>query len=139
MPDTVTADEVLNDVFEEIKEGAKESRCKISQDAEAMYRRRYRSSVQAKLDANDPGDWKNLHKQHVIKVGRAHGKIAGVICRFHLDMETPGATDEVTTMTLAKAGHMMELECQAYLQLVQTQPKERATDRNLARRGGYCW
>jgi hypothetical protein len=70
MPDTVTADEVLNDVFEEIKEGAKESRCKISQDAEAMYRRRYRSSVQAKLDANDPGDWKNLHKQHVIKVGR---------------------------------------------------------------------
>jgi hypothetical protein len=144
MPDKAKPEQVLDEVFAAIEEGAQECGCGISQEAEDWYRRRYYLSVKQKLDNNNTNDWEQLHSANVIRVGRAHGKVAGVICKFHFEAGTPGSTNKVDSATLAKAGNLMETECHSYLRLkvlAKSTPGDQGAkvEANLEMLGAYCW
>jgi hypothetical protein len=135
MPDDAKFEDVIRDILREIKSGCRAAgdfgtnKCELSKKADEFVKRRYKESISQRLLKNKPGDYRNTHKPVVEKVAFAHGQIAGAAWRFQKQVHQD-PPDKVDVVTLAKAGHLMELECQAYLA---------SRGESFADRGGYCW
>ncbi len=139
MPDDASLDEVIDAIIKTIGEGCKQAGdhgshyCRLSAEAMAFVRRRYKGSIEEKLRNNAAGDWKNKHKMEIDKVAFAHGQMAGAIWRYYM-VARPAPPAEVTVEMLAKAGQIMEIECQSFLQEVAA-----ARGASMRLFGGYCW
>ena len=102
----IDPDTILYEVLAAIQEGCPKG-FKVSDQAQQIFRRRYRESIQKAL--NDGLKWTDEVKKAVLAVAHQHGVIAAAIASIH-------HTRDVNDVTMIKASHLVEMECHAHLE-----------------------
>ena len=139
-----TVDEVVQAFLGEITAGCRSvgdingTYAALSDDARDFFARRYSASIAKKLH-DTPTDWPN---QMALNAAFAHGQIAGAIWLFWQKAPIPGPDTQaqIDRRILAKAGHIMELECDDFVQLVGASKGLKGEElEKFTMTGAYCW
>jgi len=124
-----TANQALKFLYGQIQAGCRvvDPACTLDDANFRLYRNRYLMSFKERL--KQKGSW-DRDKEALIKAAKHHGVIAASVAQFSVDK-----TQVVSLQSFVKAGHVIEVECEAYVRSLAA----RAGKKPGPLGGPWCW